>query len=202
LFVWLIFICTAQASHPVGPTQASLLHCSITSIKVDMVTLSYSDTEEALELLSLSPVCGPHSRLSEPSSTFSSDLFEDWPKVNDMSTSVYVALIVDASNSHASTVGAPCGDQESHADGSCTLRSRSRAMLSRRSHRQEPGGVGAPRWSSKRAKINTDYTLAAPSLCDGVLSTADFNRSEWEIMYPRFVEGLVGPSNCVIKKNI
>jgi hypothetical protein len=42
-----------------------------------MVTLASSDTEEALELLSLCPACGPHSRLSEPSLSSGSNLFED-----------------------------------------------------------------------------------------------------------------------------
>jgi hypothetical protein len=33
-----------------------------------------------------------------------------------------------------------------------------------------------------------------PSLHSGPLSTADFDQSEWEIMYPHFVEeGLVDP---------
>jgi hypothetical protein len=35
-------------------------------------------------------------------------------------------------------------------------------------------------------------------LCGDSLSTADFDRSEWEIMYPLFVvEGLVDPSEHV-----
>jgi hypothetical protein len=37
----------------------------------------------------------------------------------------------------------------------------------------------------------------------GQLSTADFDQSEWEILYPHFVEeGLVDPSNRANKKNV
>jgi hypothetical protein len=67
-----------------------------------MVTLSSSDIEKALELLSLSPACGPHSRLSKPSSNSNTDLFEDWPEANDMAASVYVALTTNASSSRMS----------------------------------------------------------------------------------------------------
>jgi hypothetical protein len=71
-----------------------------------MVTLSSSDTEAALELLCLSPTYSPHSRLSEPSSSSGSDLFEDWPEANDMVVSLYVALTADASSSRTSAVSA------------------------------------------------------------------------------------------------
>jgi hypothetical protein len=103
LFIWLIFICPAQASHPVEHAQASLPHCSTTPIEADVVTPSSTDTEEALELLSLSPVCGPHSRFSEHSLSSDNDLFKDWPEANDMAVSVYIALTADALNSHTST---------------------------------------------------------------------------------------------------
>jgi hypothetical protein len=40
-------------------------------------------------------------------------------------------------------------------------------------------------------------------MCGGTLPAADFDESEWEIMYPRFVEeGLVDHSNRVNKKNV
>jgi hypothetical protein len=71
-----------------------------------VVTISSSDTEEALELWSLSPACVPHSRLFEPSSSSGSDLFIDWPEANDMVVSVYVAMTVDALSSHTSAVNA------------------------------------------------------------------------------------------------
>jgi hypothetical protein len=45
-----------------------------------VVTLSFSDTEEVLELLFPNPDHDLVSRVSEPSSCSGSDLFEDWPK--------------------------------------------------------------------------------------------------------------------------
>jgi hypothetical protein len=76
--------------------QASLPYYSVRPTEPDLVTLSSSDTEEALELLSLSPAHGLSSRLSE-----GSDLFEDWPKANDMAASVYVAFTAEISSSRA-----------------------------------------------------------------------------------------------------
>jgi hypothetical protein len=67
-----------------------------------VVILSSSDTEEVLELLSLSPA---HRLLSwplDPCSSSSSDLFEDWTEANNMEVSVYVALSVDALSSRTS----------------------------------------------------------------------------------------------------
>jgi hypothetical protein len=47
-------------------------------------------------------------------------------------------------------------------------------------------------------KIDAECTLVVPTPRGGLLSTADFDKSEWEIMYPLFVEeGLVGPSERV-----
>jgi hypothetical protein len=95
-----------------------------------VVTLSSSDTKKALELLSLNPSCGSHSRLSKPSSSSGSDLFKDWSKANDMATSVYVALTIDASSSCTPAVNAPHGERESLADGSPNRQSRSRVAPS------------------------------------------------------------------------
>jgi hypothetical protein len=131
----LIFIWPTQASHPVEPTQASIPHCSTLPTEPDMVTLSSSDIEEALELLFSSPDHDHVSQVSKPSSCSGSDLFEDWPKANDTTASVYVALTADASCSHASTADAPCGDRESHTDSSSSQQSCSRATLLRRSRR-------------------------------------------------------------------
>jgi hypothetical protein len=114
----------------------------------------------------------------EPSSCSDSDFFEDWPEANDTVASVYVALTVDASSSHASTIDASCGDRESHGDSSSSWQSRSWAMSSRRSHRRKPGGAGDPCGRSKRWKINIEHALAAPSSHDGALSTDDFDWSE------------------------
>jgi hypothetical protein len=100
--------------------QAPSPHFNVKSAKADVVTLSSSDTEEALELLSLSPARGPHSPLSELRSSSSSGLLDDWPEANDMATSVYVALTEDALSSCASTVSAPHCTQKPCDDGSST----------------------------------------------------------------------------------
>jgi hypothetical protein len=86
-------------------------HFNVGMPDVDMVDLSSSDTEEALKLLPLSPTRGCHFALSNPRSSSDSELFEDWPMVNDMATSVYVALTIDASSSHASTPNSLRGGQ-------------------------------------------------------------------------------------------
>jgi hypothetical protein len=58
------------------------------------------------------------------------------------------------------------------------------------------------RRKSKKTKIDAERALAAPTLCGGLLSTTDFDKSEWEIVYPLFVEeGLVSPSECVHRKD-
>jgi hypothetical protein len=76
-----------------------------------VLTLSSSDTEEDLEFLSLSLVHGVSSQHSggdaqELLSSSGSDLFGDWPEVNDMATSIYVALTAEASSYHAPAVDA------------------------------------------------------------------------------------------------
>jgi hypothetical protein len=76
--------------------------------------LSSSYTEDALEFLSLNLAHGLSSCLSkgdtqEPSTNSRSDLFEDWPEANDMATSVYVELTMEALSSRASMADAPCG---------------------------------------------------------------------------------------------
>jgi hypothetical protein len=77
-----------------------------------MIDLSSSNTEEALELLSLSSARGYQSPLLNLRSSFDSDLFEDWPKANSMAASVYISLTTDASSSHASTVDSlHCGQK-------------------------------------------------------------------------------------------
>jgi hypothetical protein len=88
-----------------------------------VVTLSSSDTVEALELLSLSPARDPHSPLSKFRSSSGGDLFNDWPEANDMVVSVYVALTTHASSSHTSIVGAQHCFQKSCVDDSCTRES-------------------------------------------------------------------------------
>jgi hypothetical protein len=56
-------------------------------------------------------------------------------------------------------------------------------------------------WRKSKTKIDAECTLAVPTPHGGSLSTADFDKSEWKIMYPLFIEeGLIGPSECVNKK--
>jgi hypothetical protein len=74
-------------------------------MEVGFITLSSSDTEEALDLLSLSPTRRPCSQSSNRCSGSNIDVFEDWPEANDMAVSIYAALTVDASSSRVSTVG-------------------------------------------------------------------------------------------------
>jgi hypothetical protein len=62
---------------------------------------------------------------------------------------------------------------------------------------------GAPRSRSKRVKVDIEHTLVAPVARGGTLSAADFDQSEWKIIYPCFVEeDLVNPSNCVNRRNV
>jgi hypothetical protein len=103
------FPCLVRASQLVEPAQASSLHFNIMMLEADVVNSPSSDTEEALDLLFLSPAHGPLSPASNPCSGSDSDMFKDWPKVNDMTASVYVALTTDALSSHASTVDTMCG---------------------------------------------------------------------------------------------
>jgi hypothetical protein len=52
-------------------------------------------------------------------------------------------------------------------------------------------------------KIDARRALAVPLPRGGSLSTADFDKSEWEIMYPLFIEeGIVDPSECVNRKDV
>jgi hypothetical protein len=73
------FTCCVQAWSP---------HSNVKMPKADMVDLSSSNTEEAIELLSLSPARGYPSLLSNLRSSSNSDLFEDWPEANNMAASV------------------------------------------------------------------------------------------------------------------
>jgi hypothetical protein len=102
-----IFSCSAQASLPVKPLQATSSHFHVKPAEADVVTLSSSDTKEALELLSLSPTHGPHSPLLELRSSSGGNLFHDWPEANNMAMSVYVALSTNALSSCTSKVSAP-----------------------------------------------------------------------------------------------
>jgi hypothetical protein len=68
--------------------------------------------------------------------------------------------------------------------------------------RRKAALTNAPGRKSKKVKINAERALAAPTPRGGSLSTADFDKSEWETIYPIFVEeGLVVPSKCVNMKD-
>jgi hypothetical protein len=52
-------------------------------------------------------------------------------------------------------------------------------------------------------KISTECVLAMPSWLGDTFSAVDFDQSEWEIVYPHFVEeGLVDPFGRVNRKNV
>jgi hypothetical protein len=185
---------------PIEPAQASLPYCSIRRAEPDVVTLSSSDSEEALEVLSLSPAHDLTSQLSEgdvlePSSNSGSDLFEDWPKANNMSASIYVALTAEASSSRASMADAPRGEQRTHTGSSSTRQPRSLAALLWRSRWWKTKDGDAPCRKSKRTKKSVvESSSAVHPPCGSQLSADNFDSSKWEIMYPHFVEeGLVDP---------
>jgi hypothetical protein len=51
-------------------------------------------------------------------------------------------------------------------------------------------------------KVDAKRALVTPIPLSGSLSTTDFDRSKWEIMYSLFVEeGLIEPSKCVSRKD-
>jgi hypothetical protein len=103
-----------------------------------VVTISSSNTEEALGLLSLSPCRNLSSQflggnVHEPSSSSGSNLFEDWSKANDMAASIYVALTAEALGSLVSTTHAPRVKWKSHATSSSTQQSHCQATSSQKS---------------------------------------------------------------------
>jgi hypothetical protein len=52
-------------------------------------------------------------------------------------------------------------------------------------------------------KVDAKCASATPLLRDDPILAADFDLSEWEIMYPHFVEeGLVDPPGHANKKNV
>jgi hypothetical protein len=102
-----------------------------------VATLSSSDIEEALELLSLSPARGQRSPFSETHSSSGSDLLDDWPEANDMAASVYNALTADDSNFCALMASALQCAQKPCADGSSTRQSRSLATSSQQPQRRK-----------------------------------------------------------------
>jgi hypothetical protein len=171
-----------------------------------VVTVSSSDTEEALELLSLGPchdLASPVSsgNIREPSSSSGSELFEDWPEANDIMTSVYVALTMEALSSLASMADAARGRQKSHNTNSSTRHCRSETVPSQQSRRRKPKSDNVSRKKSKKTKKSVIDDGSTEALLRGrPLSMADFDPSEWEIMYLCFIEeGLIDPPDRVHK---
>jgi hypothetical protein len=160
LLTWLIFTCRAQASLQVEPTQALSPYFNVTPVEAGLVSLLSTDTEKALELLSLSPARGPHSQLLKHRSSSGSDLFDDWPEANDMAMGVYIVLTADASSSRASIVIAPHCTRKSCADGSSTRQSHTRATSSRKPRRWKSALTSAPQRKSKKTKVDTKRALA------------------------------------------
>jgi hypothetical protein len=146
--------------------------------------------------LSLSPIRGVSSQPSggvpqEPSSSFGagSDLFEDWAEANDMATSVYVALTVELSSSCAPMATTPRSERKSHAGSFLTQGPHFEMAASWMSHHQKSKNVQAPCKKSKMTKKTAvEDNAAVPLLRGSPLLAANFYESEWEIMYPHFVE--------------
>jgi hypothetical protein len=62
--------------------------------------------------------------------------------------------------------------------------------------------ASASQRKSKKMNADAERALVTPIPRGGSISTTDFDRSEWEIMYPLFLEeGLVIPSERVSKKD-
>jgi hypothetical protein len=170
--------------------------------KADMVDLSSSDIEEALELLSLSPARGYHTPLLNLQSSSDSDFFEDWPKANDMITNVYVALTTDASSSRPSTIDSLRGGRKACAGSSSARQSHLQATSLKKPPRPKTALTSASWRKSKKTKVDAERTLVTPTPHGGSLSAADFDKSEWEIMYPLFGEkGLIDPSEHVNRRD-
>jgi hypothetical protein len=66
-------------------------------------------------------------------------------------------------------------------------------MASSKNPRRWKTMLASASWGkSKKTKIDAKHTLAVPTPRGGLLSTADFDKSEWEILYPLSVEeGLI-----------
>jgi hypothetical protein len=112
-----------------------------------------------------------------------------------MTSGVYIALSADASGSHMPVIDAPRDGQKSCFSGPSVQK-----IWKLRRWKAAP--TDAPRKRSKKVKVDVDRALAASAPRDDLLSTADFDKSEWEIMYHLFVaEGLIDPSTRVIRIN-
>jgi hypothetical protein len=86
--------------------------------RVDVMDISSSDTEALLDLLFLSPT--RDSPTSHPRASSDADLFENWPKANDMSVSVYATLSADALGCRKHAIDA-CAMAENLVLATCLL---------------------------------------------------------------------------------
>jgi hypothetical protein len=112
-----------------------------------------------------------------------------------MAVIVYIELSVDALISHTPMIDAPCGGQKSCFGDSSVQKTK-------KTRRRNAALTDTPRKRSKKMKVDVNRALGAPAPRDGSLSTTDFDKFEWEIVYPLFVaEGLVDPSMRVNRKN-
>jgi hypothetical protein len=113
-----------------------------------------------------------------------------------MAASVYVVLSADALSSRTPVIDAPRGGRKSCFDDSSIRKMK-------KTRRRKAALTDAPRKRSKEAKVDVNRALGAPTPRDGSLLAADFDKSEWKIMYPLFVaEGLIDPSVRVNRRNI
>jgi hypothetical protein len=162
--------------------------------KGDVVDISSSDTEALLDSLFLSRA--RNSLASHPQASSDVDSIEDWPEANDMAAIVYVVLSADALSSRTPVIDAPRGGWKSCFDDSSIRKMK-------KTRRRKAALTDAPRKRSKEAKVDVNRALGAPTPRDGSLLATDFDKSEWEIMYPLFVaEGLIDPSVHVNRRNI
>jgi hypothetical protein len=182
-----------QASQLFEPVQASSPHLIVIKPKAGVVDVSSSDIEDLLNSLILSPTCDSPSLHRSASSV--ADSFESRPEVNNIATSVYVALSADASSSHKPMIDAPHDNQRSHFNNLTVQK-----MRKTRRGKAEPSDILRER--SKKANVDIDCALATPAARDDPLSAASFARSECEIMYLLFVvEGLIDTSARVNRKD-
>jgi hypothetical protein len=148
-----------------------------------VVTLCSSDTDEALELLSLSPAHDLSSQIlgvdaPKPSSSTESDLFKDWPEANNMTVSVYIVLTTETLSSRASVANAPHDRQKSRAGSFTTRQTRSRMTPLKRFHWWENKSVDALRRRSKTTKkvAAEDASMAPLLIYITKMSATEFRR--------------------------
>jgi hypothetical protein len=131
----------------------------------------------------------------EPSSSSSSDLFNDWPKANDMAANAYVALIAEGLSSYPRP-------KPRTVDENLVLRAPSPDnLIHKRSCLEHPisKGLKALVCPARDPKRQRNPLLKLPPR----RPYCNFDQSKWEIMYLHFVEeGLIDPPGCASKKNV